>query len=62
MSATPSRTIKAMCAHSERDSACTHAQWEFRKSNFIFIRHHIFLMENTRNAQKKMLGEYRAFL
>ena len=51
-----------MRAHSERDSACTHAQWEFRKSNFIFIRHHIFLMENTRNAQKKMLGEYRAFL
>ena len=33
-----------------------------RKSNFIFIRHHIFLMENTRNTQKKMLGEYRAFL
>jgi hypothetical protein len=53
MSATPSRTIKATRAHSERDSACTHAQWKFRKSNFIFIRCHRFLMENTRNAQKK---------
>ena len=40
-----------------------HTFWDsIRKSNFIFIRHHIFLMGNTRNTQKKMLGEYRAFL